>query len=170
MEMGKRISATRSFRRARRGFTLVEAMFASVLLAVTVVAISGAISASYAQDHYAEQRRLALLSGSQLLNEVTSLPIDGATATDPSIMKYNNYTDEAAIQDLTSVVGGTVAATAAEDAKSATRTINVDRKVSLNGTASATGDFTVVGVSVENARQNVTLKRLVTSAESAAVR
>lgn len=171
--MGKRTSATSRRARSRfhrSGFTLVEAIFASTLLAVTVVAISGVISASYAQDQYAEQRRAALTSGSQLLNEVTALPIDATDASSPSIMGYSSYVDQAAIEQLTSVVNSTGVVATANDAKSAKRSVKVERKSSLNGASSPTGDFAVVGVTVENGEQNVTIKRLVTAAESTATR
>lgn len=173
--MGKRTFNTdRQRPGARRGFTLVESIIASALLSVTVVAVSGAISASYAQDQYAADRAAALKSGTQLLNEVSALPLDAASAANPSIMKYASYTDEAAIGTLRSVVDGVAQAVVVEDEpenrREAKRTVTVERKTSLNGASSSTGDFAIVGVNVKNGTQTVKLKRLVTSAESSATR
>ncbi len=149
----------------------MEAMIASVLLAVTVIAVSGAISASYAQEAYAARRMDALKSGAQLIDEVSALPIDPASASNPSIMGYNAYTDTAPIEQLKSVVGtstSTTSATSSTTAQKAKRTLQVVRKTSLAGATSAAGDFAIVGVVVDNGDQQVKLKRLVTSAEATA--
>lgn len=178
--MGKPTSSIERSRIVRRGYTLVEAMIASALLSVSVLAISGAISASYAQDEYAREKREALSSSSQLLEEVTSLPIDAATAGDASIMNYSNYTDEAAINELTTVVTTStqvVAATTfsaveegAPTPKKAKRKITVKRRVSPTGAESATGDFAIVGVAVQQGDHEVQVSRLVTAAEANATR
>lgn len=159
--------------RARQGYTLVECMLASTLLCVTVVAVSGAISASYAQDEFAAQRQKALATASQLLDEVTALPIDAASVNDPSIMKYNSYSDQTAAGALASVVSaaantvahaaGTSSTNSTEDA---TRRVTVQRKSALNAASGSTGDFAIVGVAVENGGESVTIKRLVTAAEA----
>lgn len=159
-------------RRIRRGYTLIEAMLASTLLSVTVLAISGTLSASYAQQTYAKERKNALTSGAQLMDEMTALPIDGAAVNDPSIMAYNNYSDAAAAERSKSVTNtaSTSAAAAADDTTAAHRLVTVTRKTSLGGATSSTGDFAIVGVQVQTGNQTVQFKRLVTKAESEATR
>ncbi len=147
-----------------RGYTLIEAMLASVLLSVTVLAVSGAISASYSQDEYAAQHRAALASGTQLLDEISALPLDAA-GTDPSVNKYATYSDEADIADLKSVVG-TSTASASTSEKKAKRTVSVVRKTGPSGADSATGDFATVCVVVQNSNEDVCVKRMITSAEA----
>lgn len=164
---------------AKRGYTLVEAMIASTLLSVSVVAISGAINASYAHDQFARDKQLALASGAQLLDELTALPIDSATAGNPSIMTYSTYSDEGAINELTSVVSTTApqaAAAAVAQADStdaaaqrvAKRKVSVKRRASSTGSESATGDFALVAVEVKQGEQAVTIRRMVTAAEATA--
>jgi Tfp pilus assembly protein PilV len=145
-------------------------MIATVLLAVSVMAISGAITASYSQDQYARDRRAALASGAQLLDEVTALPIDSANSGNPSIMQYSTFTDQATVGNLTSVVSGVSNPVSTASAKKATRKVSVKRMASLSGVDNATGDFAVVGVEVDNGGEAITVNRLVTAAEANATR
>ena len=73
-----------------RGFTLIEAMLASVLLALAVVAFCGAMAAATQGTRYSDQRRrvesaarenMEFLAGSSL----SSLPVPAGNATSVSL-------------------------------------------------------------------------------------
>src|ERR1041384_874508 len=57
-----------------RGFTLAEALIASVVLAVAVVGIMGPLSATYQQSRNQDESRIAVSLGRQLLEEIVSKP------------------------------------------------------------------------------------------------
>lgn len=80
-------------RRNRRGYTLIEGMLASLLLAASALGIGGAMQASYEHDRYCQQRRDALESGRRLMDEVTALPLDPQQAGQPSISGLSPYSD-----------------------------------------------------------------------------
>src|SRR5205085_9332145 len=68
----------------RRGFTLAESLTASVVLAASVVAISGAMSASYQQSSQQGETAVALDLARELMEEIASKPMSIAAP-------YNDY-------------------------------------------------------------------------------
>ena len=159
-------------RSVRRGYTLVEAMLASALLSVSVVAVSGAISASYAQEEFARHRRNALQGGTQLLDEIAALQMESAIPTEKSVVMYNAFEDQAMTGESGSIMSGDAVSPPMNtpDSMKSTRRVAIKRMTSLHGTESATGDFAIVNVTVDNGNQAITLKRLVTIAETNAMR
>lgn len=80
-------------RRPRRGFTLVESMMASVLLAFSVVGVSGVILSSYAHDRQSIARRDAVAAANALMSELTALPFVAGSATDVGLTDFSSYSD-----------------------------------------------------------------------------
>jgi prepilin-type N-terminal cleavage/methylation domain-containing protein len=113
-----------------RGFTLAESLVASVVLAIAVVAVSGAIIASQKQSVMQEEDGSASMLARQLMEEVLSTPIvlsDGTsgqagwpTVTDRSlydtISDFNGYRDKVSTSTShqMSTSGLTVASTGAK--------------------------------------------------------
>lgn len=84
------------------GYTLLEGLIASVLLAVSAVGVAGAMSASYAHDQHVANRCTANQAGRQLIDEVASLPMTSASG--PSMADYANYSDSASNANTASVL------------------------------------------------------------------
>lgn len=75
--MGRRTPST-----SRRGFTLAESLTASVVLALAVVGVSGAIIASQQQTLAQQDNAVAITLARQLMEEIASTPValsDGTT-------------------------------------------------------------------------------------------
>jgi hypothetical protein len=79
---------------ARGGYSLVEGMIASVLLAGSVVGVSGTVLSSMAHDQHSREQSAAMRSGSQLMDEVAALPISSTHANRVSLMDFANYADD----------------------------------------------------------------------------
>jgi len=96
------------------GFTLIESLIASVVLAIAVVAVSGAIMAAKKQASYQEHGGSAAMLARQLMEEVVATPIllpNGTggqagwpTVTDRSLydttLDFNGYTDVVSVSTL----------------------------------------------------------------------
>jgi Tfp pilus assembly protein PilV len=149
------------------GFTIVEALLAGVVLAISVAGVSGALSADYQQTLAMQQTATAINLGRELQDEIASKPLanpsSGSTtpATAPAapsttqpttinrstfvaVGDYNGYTDFSS--DLYTLGGTSMDATGSQ---------NYCRSVSVtqggkptNDTVSATTDFAVVTVTV----------------------
>lgn len=90
----RRTSLRHRRRRSNRGgFTLVESMIASSLLAASVVGVSGTILASYDNDQQSISQRDATVAAESLMDELTALPFESATATDVSLSDFASYSD-----------------------------------------------------------------------------
>jgi len=68
-------------------------MIASTLLAISSIAISEAMTASYQYDRYSMEQNRASASGRQLLEEVMAMPFSAELAT-ASMQSIDAYTDE----------------------------------------------------------------------------
>jgi Tfp pilus assembly protein PilV len=94
--MGRHTSATRrSGRRLRQpgGYTLVESMIASALLATSVIGVSGTILSSYDHDQQSVQQASAIGAAESLMSELTALPFTAAAADDVGLMDFVSYSD-----------------------------------------------------------------------------
>ena len=60
----------------RRGFTLIEAMIASVVLAASVIGLAGVLAASYQQSAIRGNTATALALAQQLMEEIASKPLE----------------------------------------------------------------------------------------------
>lgn len=161
-------------RGTRGGFTLMEAMIASTVLAVAVVGISGLLSSSYAQSSRQEQSAITLSLARQLMEEIRARPLalpDGSASlpgwssgvTDhrlyDTVDDYNGYTDQS--NALTTLAGLSVNIGGGEIF---TRSVSVTSGVRPTGhTVAPSGDFAVVRVTVTSPRgQSVTISQFLT--------
>lgn len=175
-------------RRTNRGaFTLAESLVASVVLAISVVAVSGAIISSQQQTAAQEDGSTALALGRQLMEEIASLPLNPSDATAgwssvtnrslyDSIYDFNGYTDKlsvpihrtantsgigtfsSATPTVTVITSGTPTLAAQEYLRSA----SVSYPTSMFGQAVTSGDFAIITVTVRGGKGNrVTLSRIV---------
>jgi len=141
----------------RRGFTLAEAMIASVVLAIAVVGISSVLAASYKQSSVRGNTSTALALAQQLMEEIASRPMSVAAGqTDQpgwstghtdrtqydTIGDYNGYTD----------TSGAVAADGATfdlgNGDAYTRTVSVQSNALPSGFSGTASDFVLVTVTV----------------------
>jgi len=75
------------------GFTLAETLIASVVLAVSVVAVSGAIIASQQQTTVSQEDMIAIALARQLAEQAAARPLTStdATAGWPTVTDYTQY-------------------------------------------------------------------------------
>jgi type II secretory pathway pseudopilin PulG len=142
---------TRPGRKRRRAFTLVEAMIASVVLAISVVGVVEALDCSSQQSMATDETAMTTGLGRQLLEEVAAkpFPIRGVTtspgwlegntnrATYDDIFDYNGYTDTTPITALSGAVidpGGTY-----------TRAVSVTQRMNPSDTPGA-GNFALITI------------------------
>jgi prepilin-type N-terminal cleavage/methylation domain-containing protein len=150
-----------------RGFTLAESLTASVVLAVAVVGISSALSASYQQSGSHEESATALDLARELMEEISAKPftVSGTNAggwpveTDRSnydtIDDFHGYQDSSDTMQLSD--GSTVDV---GNGGTFTRTVSVVQGVP-SGLSGAASDFATVTVTVKTPRnQAVTLTQL----------
>lgn len=78
---------------AQRGFTLIESMIASVVVAASVIAISTALNFAYANSARLDDDEAAVALARQLMEQLASLPFRNNTAARDSILDYNGYSD-----------------------------------------------------------------------------
>ncbi|MEO1128792.1 MAG: prepilin-type N-terminal cleavage/methylation domain-containing protein [Planctomycetota bacterium] len=72
-------------RHNQTGFTLLEALLASVLLGAVMMAIASAMSASNKAAFEGQKRILAGLAAGDLMGEIATLPYDDARALDGTV-------------------------------------------------------------------------------------
>jgi prepilin-type N-terminal cleavage/methylation domain-containing protein len=177
----------------RSGFTLAESLIASVVLAVAVVGVSGAMMASYQQSAASESDSIAISLGKSLMEEIASRPLSlpDATAGWPSvtdrtiydtISDFNGYTDKvsAAVSHTSTLSAGTFSGalpsvTAVTDGSTSLspeqylRSVSVTYPTSLFGKSVsggdfASGDFALVKVTVTGSDgASLTLSRLISN-------
>jgi Tfp pilus assembly protein PilV len=149
-----------SFR--RRGFTLAEALIASVVLALSVVGIASALACSSQQAIATDEAAVTTALGKQLLEEIASKPFPIANVTTnpgwsagnhdrstyDDAADYNGYTDSTPITTLSGVSinpGGTY-----------TRSVTFTRRVNPSDTP-GDGDFGLITVAVTDPSGATTL-------------
>jgi Tfp pilus assembly protein PilV len=137
----------------QRGFTLAEGLLASVVLAMTVVAVAGALSAAGGQSRELE-RRTALVSGAQeLLEKVASLPVDAPV--DGVVGYVQGNTDWRTYDDLNDFAGFEETfdaplngSTASPHMATMTRRVSVQRRSMPAGPVVVDGPFALVTIEV----------------------
>jgi len=143
--------------RGRGGFTLAEAMIASVLLAASVVAIAGTLAASYKQSTVRGNTTTALALGQQLMEEISSKPFEITSGTNnagwssgqtnralyDTIDDYNGYTD---LSSSIATADGTTLDLG--DGGSYTRSVTVQSNALPSGLTGTAADFMLVTVKV----------------------
>jgi hypothetical protein len=149
-----------------------------VVLAICVVAVSGAIIASQQQIAAQEEDSTAITLGRQLMEEITALPLTPTDATAgwptvtdrtlyDSLIDFNGYTDKTtvalrrtnntgsisfstAVPSVTAITSGTPTL-AAQDYL---RTVSVTYPTSIFGTTVTSGEFAVITVTVTGGKGN----------------
>ena len=158
--------------RQRTGYTLAEAMIASVVLAVAVIGISWTLAASYQQSEVRGNKTTALSLAQQLMEEIASKPMDPPASGDhggwsagytnrsvyDTIDDYNGYTDTSGALRLND--GNVIDA---GDGGSYTRTVSVTSNAVPTGLTGTAGDFMLVTVTVSMPHhQSTSLSQLFT--------
>jgi prepilin-type N-terminal cleavage/methylation domain-containing protein len=141
----------------RRGFTLMEALVASVVLLILALGVVGSVSTAYEQSQFVHDSATSLSLAKQLMDEIVSKPYVPADAlgttgnTGPrsaftNVSAYNKYSD--ASTSMPMLTGATLDVTGSE---SFVRSVSVSKgtKPSID-TASPTNDFAIVTVTITN--------------------
>ncbi len=136
----------------RTGFTLLEGLIASVVLAVLALGVVGSVSTSYQQSQSVRASSTAVTLARQLTDEIVSKPYDptdvlgtgGVRSTFTGVSAYNEYSDNS--NALPMLEGGTLDVTG-EDNYTRQAAVVVGARPSIDGTSPAT-DFAIVTVNV----------------------
>jgi hypothetical protein len=160
---------------------------ASVVLAVAVVGVSGAIVASQQQINAQEEDSVAVELGRQLMEDIASLPVNPSDATAgwptvtnrslyDSVIDYNNYQEVISVpirRSVTASDAGTFSTAAppatvytgalpALNPQQFSRKVSVTYPTSIFGQTVASGEFAVITVTVQGGGgTNVQLSRIV---------
>jgi type II secretory pathway pseudopilin PulG len=149
------IREQRSLRRQwRGGFTLLEGLTASVILAILVLGVFGSLSAAYQQSAAVRASATGILLARQLADEIVSKPYNplnslgagGLTSRSlfTDISNYNSYSDSSTSLPL--LGGGTLDATGS-DSYARNVSVTVGATPSIDA-VSPTSDFAIVTISV----------------------
>jgi prepilin-type N-terminal cleavage/methylation domain-containing protein len=136
----------------RRGFTLMEGLIASVVLAILALGVIGSLSTAYEQSQYVHDQATSLMLGRQLMDEIVSksfsstnpLGTGGTRSTFANVSAYNSYSDTSTSMPL--LGGGSLDVTGSEPY---TRSVSVatGTKPSIDSLSPST-DFAIVTVTV----------------------
>lgn len=143
---------TTDFIPRRAGFTLLEGLIASVVLAILALGVVGSVSTSYQQSQSVRATSTAVTLGRQLVDEIVSKPYDptdtlgsgGVRSTFTGVSAYNAYSDDSDALPL--LEGGTLDVTG-EDKYVRQASVVVGARPSIDSTSPAT-NFAVVTVNV----------------------
>jgi Tfp pilus assembly protein PilV len=135
----------------RSAFTLLEALTASVILAILVLGVFGSLCAAYQQSAAVRADSTGVLLARQLADEIVSKPFDpaiGAAAPPRSgftnVSNYNGYSDSSTSMPL--LAGGSLNVTGS-DVYNRSVAVTPGVTPSIDG-VSPTTDFAIVTVSV----------------------
>ena len=158
-------------RRPRRsGFTLIESLIATVVLAIAVVGIAGAVGASFKQTSALDNDSAAISVARALVEEVASKPYAASVAsskasagnfdrsTYTSVADYHGYHDTSPFTTL----GGQTLDVGSGYSRSVTYT--VPASVTVGSTTTALNDFGRITVTVTSpSGRDVTVSRLISN-------
>jgi type II secretory pathway pseudopilin PulG len=137
----------------RAGFTLLEGLMASVVLAILVLGVFGSISTSYQESQAVRASSTAVTLGRQLTDEIVShafysgsLGPGGLTSRSQytDVSNYNGYSDVSDAMPL--LAGGTLDVTGS-DVYSRQASVVIGAKPSIDVSSPST-DFGIVTVNV----------------------
>ena len=160
-------------RRARRGFSVAEALTASVVLAVAVIGIAGPLTAASEQAEISQENATAVVLAKELIEEIASKPLmDGGggsshlgpetTSGETSRDTFDSADDYHAYQDSSSTMT-TLAGNRVSVPKGFLRSVNVEYRASPSGAAAATGDYALITVTVSTPHgKKLAIARLMT--------
>jgi type II secretory pathway pseudopilin PulG len=139
-----------------RGFTLIESLLASVVLAAAVIVVCSALAASMEHDAVAQERAVAASLARQLMEEISAKPlvdpIDGLLSLGPpsgqssrsdftNIGNYHGYTDQS--NGIQMLDGSTVQP---GGSRRYTRSVHVEHRLTSSGVPAGAGRFALVTV------------------------
>jgi hypothetical protein len=153
----------------RGGFLLIDAMIASVVLAVAAIGVAGMVAMSYEEAAVMRENAIAASLGRQLLEEIAAKPLNNSNGTQNtgpgaatlrsqylSVGYYNGFTDSTTA--MTSAAGISISP---GNGEVYTRSVTVTFESTPSGPALAGGDFALVTVNVTTpTKQVVSLSRL----------
>ena len=154
-----------------RGFTLIEAMIASVFLAISVVGVSSALMASSNQSRQTDETSTAQGLAHELLEEMTARsfvaqPNQGHSAGVISRLNYDDVADYDGYTDNTTTGITTLQGTpiAIGDGVTYTRTAAFEYRATPGGSKITSGDFGMATVTVTTPEgTSITLQRFLTN-------
>jgi prepilin-type N-terminal cleavage/methylation domain-containing protein len=153
--------------RARRGFTLLEALAASVVLSILVLGVCGTLTESYEQSAVVQSNGTGVALARQLADEITSRQLGSSLgpgsytsrAQYTTVCNYNGYSDTSTAIPL--LEGGTPLNATKPDTYSRSVTVSLGARPSIDSTSPST-DFAIVTVSVTGPwGQTVTIPKFV---------
>jgi Tfp pilus assembly protein PilV len=158
-------------RRTRRGFTLAEALIASVFLAIAAVGVAGTLAASSRTSEKIGQYANCQSLARELLEEVSSKSFvvqtnPGYSAGTHVRTNYDDMTDYDGYTDNTTTGIKTVAGAAITfgDNATYTRTVAFEYRVTPGGAKVSSGDFGMITVTVTSSGgASITIQRLVSA-------
>jgi len=141
-----------------RGFLLIDAMMASVVLAIASIGVAGLLATTYAQTITMRENATAAGLARQLLEEIASKPLqnpDGSESTGPaaghttrlsyvSVGEYNGYSDNTGAMVS---ADGTHAITPG-DGEIYYRSVTITYESGISGPTAPSGDFALVTVTI----------------------
>lgn len=137
----------------QRGFTLAEGLLASVVLAMAVVAVAGALSAAGGQSGELERRTAMVTLAQELIEKIASLPVDPPANSVAGFLQGN--TDWTSYDDINDFAGFTEQISVpvlggGSPTLLLTRTVAVQRLSAPDGLPMIDGPFARVTVRIES--------------------
>jgi prepilin-type N-terminal cleavage/methylation domain-containing protein len=147
------------------GFTLIESLMASVVLAIAVVGVAGTLAASHAQAAVTEETARATALCRQLIEEIASKPVVATdatagwpTQTDRAL--YDSIGDYSGYSELNPPLMLSGATTGVAEGFS--RSVTLTYPTTLFGQTVTAGDWVLISVRTKDASgRSITLNRLV---------
>jgi prepilin-type N-terminal cleavage/methylation domain-containing protein len=164
-----------AFAHFRPGFTLIESLIASIVLAIAVVGVAGVLTSASSQTRAMKDDLGAQALARALMEEVAAKPVAAPTsgdqagwpsnknrATYDNIADYNGYTDstDSSATTVATTLGGSTISFG--DGGTYTRSVAFEYRATPSGAAAGTGNFGMITVTVSSPNgHTTTLYRLV---------
>ena len=164
-------------RAGRSAFTLAESLLASVVLAVSVIGIAGALMAGYGQTSAQQRYSTAVALARQLLEEIAAKPyldptngsyVLGSAAGETTRATFNHVGNYHGYSDTTSSLSALSGQSLSIGNGTYTRSVAVEYRGTPSGSAVSTGDFALITVTVRTPKnESVVLRRMVSNTPQA---
>lgn len=146
--------SVRAQTRRSRGFTLLESLVASVVLAILVLGVVGSLTTSYAQSQVVRTNGTAVMLARQLTDEMTAKPFSTSVEFGPgagmttrgSFTSVNNYAGYSDTSTEITTLNGTTLDTTGSDVY--TREVTAAYATASIDTSSPANSFAIVNVTV----------------------